>query len=80
MPDKRASLLVRLIMQNKAKNKREEFSEVTDEDSHGSRRPSQPYRNDADIFAERSAVGRPNRLCRLGMSVSQANKCGADRK
>jgi hypothetical protein len=35
MPDKRASLLVRLIMQNKgrlAKNKRELFSEVTDEE------------------------------------------------
>jgi len=35
MPDKRASLLVRLIMQNKgrlAKNKRDLFSEVTDEE------------------------------------------------
>ncbi|PYT65057.1 MAG: cell filamentation protein Fic, partial [Acidobacteria bacterium] len=35
MPDKRASLLVRLIMQNKgrlAKNKRDMFSEVTDEE------------------------------------------------
>jgi tyrosine-protein phosphatase YwqE len=35
MPDKRASLLVRLIMQNKgklAKNKRDLFCEVTDEE------------------------------------------------
>ena len=35
MPDKRASLLVRLIMQNTgrlAKNKRDLFSEVTDEE------------------------------------------------
>ena len=35
MPDKRASLLVRLIMQNKgrlAKNKRDMFSEITDEE------------------------------------------------
>ena len=35
MPDKRASLLVRLILQNKgrlAKNKRDLFSEVTDEE------------------------------------------------
>src|SRR5437588_9759847 len=35
MPDKRASLLVRLIMQNKGrltKNKRDMFSEVTDEE------------------------------------------------
>jgi hypothetical protein len=35
MPDKRASLLARLIMQNKgrlAKNKRDLFSEVTDEE------------------------------------------------
>jgi hypothetical protein len=35
MPDKRASLLIRLIMQNKgklAKNKRDLFSEITDEE------------------------------------------------
>jgi len=35
MPDKRASLLVRLIMQNKgrlATNKRDMFSEITDEE------------------------------------------------
>jgi hypothetical protein len=35
MPDRRASLLVRLIMQNKgklAKNKRDIFSEITDEE------------------------------------------------
>ena len=35
MPDRRASLLVRLIMQNKgslAKNKRDMFSEFTDEE------------------------------------------------
>ena len=35
MPDKRASLLVRLIMQNEgrlAKNKRDMFSEITDEE------------------------------------------------
>jgi len=35
MPDRRASLLVRLIMQNKgglAKNKRDMFSEITDEE------------------------------------------------
>jgi hypothetical protein len=41
MPDKRALLLVRLIMQNKgklAKNKRDMFSEVTDEEREPSRR------------------------------------------
>jgi len=35
MPDRRASLLVRLIMQSKgrlAKNKRDMFSEITDEE------------------------------------------------
>ncbi|PYU36852.1 MAG: hypothetical protein DMG53_29525 [Acidobacteria bacterium] len=45
MPDKRASLLVRLIMQNKgrlAKNKRDMFSEVTDEELARIERAMQP--------------------------------------